>query len=119
MKARVIGAICGLLAVALLFLPEGGSEPKPVPPKPPVDIVAESFDIYEDLWRKNAQNTADRIASGELTTDKEVWEYIATGQEPARRVAFDEIAKKEQEYFEGEGGWTPELHEKLLRSYVK
>ena len=51
MKARGIGAICGLLAVALLFLPEGGSEPKPVPPKPPVDIVAERFDIYEDLWR--------------------------------------------------------------------
>lgn len=118
MKAKVIGAICGLLAVALLFLPEGGG-PDPEPKPPAKDIVAESFTIYEDLWRKHAQNTADRIASGELTTDKEVWEYIATGQEPARRVAFDEIAKKEQEYFEKAGGWTPELHEELLRSYEK
>ncbi len=119
MKGKIIGLVCGLLAIALLLYPESGNKPDPVPPKPEIDIVSKSFDIYEDLWRKHAINAADRIASGDLDTDDAVWEYLATGQEPARRVAFDELAKKEQEYFDNADGWTAELHEKLLRSYAK
>lgn len=118
MQSKVIGGICALLAVAILLIPDQ-QEPPPSPPTPDVDLVAKSFNSYEELWRKHALKTAEKIESGELTTDTEVWEFLAAGQEPARKVAFDELARKEQEYFNKAGGWSAELHGKLLRSYAK
>lgn len=117
MQGKFFGVICAGLAVLILLLPSDNDRPEPVPPKPPTDIVEKSFDTYEQLWRTHALKTADKLESGELKTDKDTWEFIAAGQEPARKVAFDEIAKKEQEYFEENGGWTPELHAELLRGY--
>lgn len=114
MQNKVIGFICASLAVLILILPDDASPPKP---KPSGDIVANSFDTYEKLWRAHAIETADKIKAGDLKTDQEVWNYISEGQAPARKVAFDELAKKEQEYFDSNGGWTPELHESLLRGY--
>lgn len=119
MQSKVIGGICGLLAIAILLIPDKAAPPTPPTPEPAVDLVAKSFDSYEDLWRKHALKAAEKIESGELTTDTEVWEFLAAGQEPARKVAFDELARKEQEYFNKAGGWSAELHGKLLRSYAK
>lgn len=120
MKSKVIGIVCGALAVMILLSSQ--KQPDPVPPTPPVpekDIVEQSFDIYEDLWRKHALAAADKLKTGELDTDQKAWEFLAAGQEPARKVAFDEIAQKEQAYFDERGGWSPEAHEALLRSYQK
>jgi hypothetical protein len=115
--SKFVGIISGVLALWLLL----GSPvtPVPKPPEPAVtsDVVRESFVLYEKLWRKHAADTAAKLEAGELKTDKATWEYLAAGQEPARRIAFDKLAAQEQEYFKKAGEWTPEVHAKLLRSY--
>ena len=59
------------------------------------------------------------IEDSELKTEQEAWDFIAAGQEPARKAAFKELAKSEQDYFDKQGGWSAKAHEKLLRSYAK
>jgi len=121
MKSRTIGIVCGVLTVLVLFLPDQVDKPEPPEPPKPVekDIVEKAFDMYEELWRTHAVATAEKLESGELDTDQKVWEFIAAGQEPARRMAFDKIAEKEQAFFDERGGWSPEAHAELLRSYRK
>ena len=111
---QLIGLLCGVAAIAILLIPDGGSDPTP-----PVvtDPVAKSFDIYEDLWRKHAVAAADKLASGEFTKATEVWEFLAAGQAPARKAAFMDLAKAEQNKFDAAGGWSAKLHEEILRSY--
>ena len=119
--SKLLGIISGILALGLMF---GGSiTPGPGPddpPGPPVteDAVHASFVTYEKLWRKHSADTAVKLESGDLKTDKATWEFLAAGQEPARRIAFDDLASKEQAYFKKSGNWTPEAHAKLLRSYA-
>ncbi len=112
---QFIGLLCGVAAVLILLIPDGTDGPTP---PPTTDAVAESFDIYEDLWRKHAVAAADKLASGEFTKDTEVWEYLAAGQAPARKAAFNDLAKAEQKKFDEAGGWSAELHEEILRSYA-
>jgi len=114
MNAKLVGLVCFVLALGIVLVPEQNVDP-------PVDkdLVERSFDIYEELWRKHALDAADKLSSGELTSDTQAWEFLAAGQEPARRTAFEEIAQKEQAYFDERGGWSPEAHEALLRSYQK
>ncbi len=112
---QLIGLLCGVAAVLILLIPEGSDNPTPPPSSDP---VAKSFDIYEDLWRKHAVAAADKLASGEFTKDTEVWEFLAAGQAPARKAAFNDLAKAEQEKFDAAGGWSAELHEEILRSYA-
>lgn len=111
----LIGIFSFIAAAVLLLLPAGDFAP-PTPPKD--DTVTKSFDIYEDLWRKHAASAADKLASGEFTKDTEVWEYLAAGQAPARKAAFNDLAKAEQKKFDEAGGWSAELHEEILRSYA-
>jgi len=118
--SKLLGIISGILALGLMF---GGSitpGPDDDTPAPPVvgDIVHDSFVTYEKLWRKHSADTAVKLESGDLKTDKATWEFLAAGQEPARRIAFDDLASKEQAYFKKSGNWTPEAHAKLLRSYA-
>jgi len=119
--SKTIGIISGILALGLLFGPSLTPGPDPGPDDPPApvtkDVVHASFVTYEKLWRKHVADTAAKLESGELKTDKAAWEFLAAGQEPARQVAFDELASKEQAYFKKAGEWTPEVHAKLLRSY--
>jgi hypothetical protein len=110
MSARVIGLLCGILGVLLLLWPTGDKD-IPLPDK---DLPAKAFDTYEKLWRKSAKDAADKIAA-----EQKVWDFLATSQAPARKVAFDELAKSEQDYFTKNGGWSAKTHETLLRSYVK
>jgi hypothetical protein len=117
MKKSYVGLMCGVLGVCLLFWPVSLDSFGPQPSAQ--DLPAKAFDSYEQLWRKLAQQAADKLASGEFQTDTEVWDFLAKGQEPARRLAFEALAKNEQACFEKNGGWTREAHEKLLRSYVK
>ncbi len=111
----LIGIFSLVAASVLLLLPDVDFTP-PTPAEN--DSVTKSFDIYEDLWRKHAVSAADKLASGEFTKDTEVWEYLAAGQEPARKAAFNDLAKAEQEKFNAAGGWSAKLHEEILRSYA-
>ena len=117
---RYLGIAAGLLGVVILLLPTDIKKDDPV--TPPVVVVSngptKAFDTYEKLWRKHAGDAADKIKAGELKTDKQICDFIANGQAPARQIAFDELAKTEQEYFDKNGGWSAELHEKLLREYA-
>lgn len=118
MKPSYLGLICGVLGVALLLWPAADSiKPKPDPVVR--DLPAQAFDTYEQLWRKLAQDAAAKLDSGELKTDRDVWDFLAKGQEPARKVAFEQLAKSEQDYFNSQGGWSAAAHSKLLRSYAK
>jgi len=116
MTSRHFGLICGLLGLLVVFYPEKTE----VKPDPVVrDEVSKAFSIYEIIWRQHALTTADKIANRELKTEKEIWDYLANGQVAARKVAFEAIAKAEQDYFTKQGGWNLKAHETLLRSYVK
>jgi hypothetical protein len=115
MNSRYVGLICGVLGLLLLLWPTGDSDT----PAPGKDLPAKAFDTYEKLWRKTANDAADKLASGELDTEQKVWDYLAAAQAPARKVAFEEVAKAEQDYFTKNGGWSAKKHETLLRSYVK
>ena len=118
MNSRVIGLLCGIVFVVLLFnsRSQNKSDPSPAPAS---DLVDKSFSNYESLWRKYAVKTADNIASGQLDSEKKIWDFLAAGQEPIRKAAFDELAKSEQDYFNKKGGWSLKAHEALLRSYGK
>jgi hypothetical protein len=120
MKPKYTGLFCGVAGIALLLWPSPQT-PRPTPPPPPVvlDLPGKAFAAYEKLWRKHTQDAADKIVSGTLKDEKSVWDFLAAGQEPARKVAFDELAKSEQDYFIKQGGWSAAAHEKLLRSYAK
>lgn len=120
MNSKYLGLICGILGIAVVLYPNYKITPPDETPKPVVsDVVSKSFAIYETLWRKHTADAADKIKSGELKTEQEVWDFLAAGQAPARKVAFDELAKAEQEYFDKHGGWSLKNHEDLLRSYKK
>lgn len=120
MNSKYVGLICGILGLIVVFYPAEKSTLPDVAPKPAVsDVVSKSFDIYETLWRKHTKDAADKIKAGELKTEQEVWDFLAAGQAPARKVAFDELAKVEQIYFDTHGGWSLKNHEDLLRSYSK
>jgi len=121
MKPRYTGLFCGVAGIVLLLWPSQQVS-RPTPPLPPpvvLDLPGKAFASYEKLWRKHTQDAADKIASGTLKDEKSVWDFLAAGQEPARKVAFDELAKSEQDYFTKQGGWSAKAHEKLLRSYAK
>ena len=118
MHKQILGIVCAILGGLILWWPAPSPAPPPKPPKP-LNHVTAAFDVYEDLWRKHATDTANKIQAGKLETEQGVWDYIAAAQAPARRVAFKDIAKAESEYFESQGGWSLEAHEKLLREYAK
>lgn len=115
MSRKVFGLICGAAAVGLFLIPTGTS---PLPPISKNDEVSKAFDTYEQLWRKLASEAAAKLDSGELKTDAETREFIASGQEPARKIAFKEIAESEQKQL-GDGKWTPALHSSILKGYSK
>lgn len=121
MSSRTSGLICGVLGVVVLLWPSPSPKPSPVVPPSPsaLDLPGKAFATYEKIWRKHNQDAADKLASGALKDEKATWEFLAAGQEPARKVAFDELAKSEQDYFTKQGGWSAKNHEKLLRSYAK
>jgi len=108
--------VCGLLGV-LLLVPTSwfSSSQKTLN----ADLASEAFETYERLWRIHQGKTADRLSTGELQTEQEVWEFQAAGQEPARKLAFEKLARAEADYFKSKGGWSKESHESLLRSYAK
>lgn len=118
MSLRYLGLLSGVFGLILLVGPFQCDSTAFVPPAPSTS-PKQVFAIYEKLWRVHAQAAADKLAAGEIKTEQEAWDFIAAGQEPARKAAFKELAKSEQDYFDKQGGWSAKAHEKLLRSYAK
>ena len=118
MSLRYLGLLSGFFGLLLLLSPIQCDSAAFVPPHP-VASPKQVFATYEQLWRAHAQTAADKLASGEIKTEQETWDFLAAGQEPARKTAFKELAKSEQDYFVKQGGWSAKAHEKLLRSYAK
>lgn len=117
MPKRFMGISSGILAIVLALWPSTDVV-KPPGPTPANDVVHAAFVTYEQIWRKHAVDTAAKLESGELKDEKAAWDHLAVGQAPARKIAFDQLAKAEQEYFTSKGGWTAVDHAKLLRSYA-
>lgn len=117
MPKQFTGISSGVLAIILALWPSADVIKPPIPP-PVNDAVHTAFVTYEQLWRKHAVDTAVKLESGELKDEKAAWDHLAVGQAPARKLAFDQLAKEEQEYFMSKGGWTAVDHAKLLRSYA-
>lgn len=115
---KFFGVLCGVAVVVLLLIPTDGTIQPPTPNPTGNAEVNEAFDTYKRLWIDLNLKAAEKLDKGEFTTDTEVYDYLATGQEPARKIAFDSIAKKEQEAL-GDGKWTPELHSTILKGYSK
>lgn len=121
MNKTLLGWACGVAVVVLLLIPTKNGPQPPIPNPDPTEAktpleVLDAFSTYRRLWMDLNQKAAVKLDSGEFTTQQQVWDFIASGQEPARRIAFEKIAKKEQEVL-GDGKWTPELHSELLKQY--
>lgn len=119
-RSAYVGLACGVAAVVLFLTPTGNDTQ---PPTPADEVkasaeVTEAFNTYKRLWLDLNLKAAEKLDSGEFKTQEEVWNFVASGQEPARRIAFESIAKKEQEKL-GDGKWTPELHSSILKGYSK
>jgi hypothetical protein len=99
----------------ILLWPSGGDSPGPEPR--PSDMVSEAFDTLEKLWRGHAVTAAGKLRSGEIATDVDLHKYMAAGMEPARRIAFESIAKSEQEALKD--GWSAEKHAVILEGYAE
>lgn len=104
-----------ILGGLILLWPSGGDGPAPGPD--PSDMVSQAFDTYERLWRAHNATAAGKLRSGEITSDTEIHQFISAGQDPMRRIAFEPIAKAEQEALAG--GWTPEKHAQILEGYSR
>lgn len=78
------------------------------------DPVSKAFDTYEALWRDGVSEAAQKLESGELTTDTETREFISAANQEARKQAFRAIAEAESKALEE---WTAEKHAKILRGY--
>ena len=109
-SAPLIAMVIGGL---ILLWPSGNDSPGPGPG----DMVSEAFDTYEKLWRQHNATAAGKLRSAEITSDAEIHQFIAAGQEPMRRIAFEAIAKAEQESLAG--GWTAEKHAGILEGYSR
>lgn len=122
MNKTLLGLMCGVAVVVLLLIPTSSGPQPPIPnPVDPTEAktppeVLNAFSTYRRLWMDLNQKAAAKLDSGEFTTQQQVWDFIASGQEPARRIAFEKIAKHEQEVL-GDGKWTPQLHSELLKQY--
>ena len=114
-----IGVACGVAAVVLFLIPTGSSTQPPTPNDELKAVVEvnEAFDTLKRLWLKHNLEAAEKLDDEELTTAEETWEFIASGQEAARKVAFKDIADKEQELLGDE--WASKTHSKILKGYLK
>ena len=118
-NSAYVGLACGVAAAVLFLTPTRNDTQPPTPNSIKASPeVNEAFDTYKRLWVDLNLKAAEKLNSGEFKTQEEVWNYLSSGQEPARRIAFESIAKKEQEQL-GDGKWTHELHSSILKGYSK
>ena len=86
-------------------------------PQPPADDVAAAFRAYEKSWRAAQSELADRLESGEITTEKGAADWFSVAGQEARKQAFLPLLRAEAVQFGGEN-WTAEKHAKYIRRYA-
>jgi hypothetical protein len=87
-------------------------------PQPPADDVAVAFRSYEVAWRQAQSDLADRLDSGEITSEKLAADWFATANLEARKQAFLPLLRAESVQFGGEN-WTAEKHSAFIRRYAR
>ena len=87
-------------------------------PQPPADDVAVAFRAYETAWRQAQSDLADRLDSGEITSEKLAADWFATANIEARKQAFLPLLRAEAVAFGGEN-WTAEKHSQYIRRYSR
>ena len=87
-------------------------------PQPPADDVAAAFRAYEKSWRAAQGELADRLESGEITSEKAAADWFSVAGQEARKQAFLPLLRAESIVFGGEG-WTAEKHARYIRRYQK
>jgi len=87
-------------------------------PQPPADDVAVAFRAYETAWRQAQSDLADRLDSGEITSEKLAADWFATANLEARKQAFLPLLRAEAVAFGGDN-WTAEKHAQFIRRYSR
>jgi hypothetical protein len=87
-------------------------------PQPPADDVAVAFRAYEVAWRQAQSDLADRLDSGEITSEKLAADWFATANLEARKQAFLPLLRAEAVAFGGDN-WTAEKHAQFIRRYSR
>jgi hypothetical protein len=85
-------------------------------PQPPADDVAAAFRAYELAWREAQGQLADRLESGEITSEKLAADWFGAANLEARKQAFLPLLRAESVVFGGES-WTAEKHARYIRRY--
>ena len=86
-------------------------------PRPPADDVAAAFRQYETEWREAQGELADRLESGEITSEKAAADWFGIAGQEARKRAFLPLLRAESVVFGGDG-WTAEKHARYIRRYA-
>lgn len=110
MKGQIPVILC-LAGAALLLFPGFLEQPTANVP----DIISQTFDVYERMHRELSGRTADKIGSGELKTEQEVWNYLNEGSKIADRTAKQPLAEFEGGLLNKE--WAADLHREILQGY--
>jgi hypothetical protein len=87
-------------------------------PQPPADDVAVAFRAYEVAWRQAQSDLADRLDSGEITSEKMAADWFSTANLEARKQAFLPLLRAESVAFGGDN-WTAEKHSAFIRRYAR
>ena len=112
MKAAL--AAVAMVVGGVLMLSGGEVGPGPRPP----DDVSVAFDRYESLWRDAQRELANRLESGQITSEAAATEWFGVANQEARKQAFLPLLTKEAEDFGGEK-WTAEKHAAYIRRYTR
>jgi len=107
-------ALVAMLGGLLLLIPIGGGGGD----VRPADEVASAFDAYETLWRTAQGSLADRLDSGEITSESAASDWFGEANKQARAVAFKPLLESEYEAF-GEEKWTAKKQAEIIRGYVR
>jgi hypothetical protein len=87
-------------------------------PQPPPDDVAVAFMAYETAWRQAQSDLADRLDSGEITSEKLAADWFGAANIEARKQAFLPLLRAEAAAFGGDL-WTAEKHSAYIRRYSR
>lgn len=112
MRAMTAAAVAMVIGGVLLL--SGGSGTAPGPS----DDVAAAFSRYESLWRDAQKELANRLDSGQITSEAAATEWFAVANQEARKQAFLPLLTIESKAFGGEQ-WTAEKHAAHIRRYAR
>lgn len=115
MKLPLALIASGLIGGLLLL---NGGKGGYVKPSPTNDIVAQSFQQYETLWRAIQLETAKKLESGEFTTSQQVTSYRSLADGEAIKKSRQPILDAEFAAFGGDK-WTADKAAKQFRSYAE